>query len=44
MVTGTAFELLKVMQVERLLSHKQPTHEDVNLKMLWSEPLAEVVG
>lgn len=36
-VTGTAFELPMVIQVERLPSDKQPDSEDVDLEKLWSE-------
>lgn len=37
-VTGTAFELPMVIQVDRLPSAKQPASEDVDLEMLWSAP------
>ena len=37
-VTGTAFELPMVLQVDRLPSHKQPASEDVDLEQLWSTP------
>lgn len=37
-VTGTAFELPMVIQVDRLPSNKQPASEDVDLENLWSEP------
>lgn len=37
-VTGTAFELPMVIQVDRLPSHKQPASEDVDLERLWSSP------
>jgi DNA helicase HerA-like ATPase len=37
-VTGTAFELPMVIQVDRLPSHKQPASEDVDLERLWSTP------
>ncbi len=37
-VTGTAFELPMVLQVDRLPSHKQPASEDVNLEKFWSTP------
>lgn len=37
-VTGTAFELPMVIQVDRLPSHKQPASEDVDLEKLWSTP------
>lgn len=37
-VTGTAFELPMVIQVDRLPSNKQPASEDVDLEKLWSEP------
>lgn len=43
-VTGTAFELPMVIQVDRLPSHKQPASEDVNLERLWSEAPAEGAG
>ncbi|WP_431265795.1 ATP-binding protein [Roseateles chitinivorans] len=36
-VTGTAFELPMVIQVDRLPSDKQPASEDVDLEKLWSE-------
>ena len=35
-VTGTAFELPMVIQVDRLPSDKQPDSEDVDLDKLWS--------
>ena len=35
-VTGTAFELPMLIQVDRLPSHKQPASEDVDLERLWS--------
>lgn len=38
-VTGTAFELPMVIQVDRLPSHKQPASEDVDLERLWSTQL-----
>lgn len=37
-VTGTAFELPMVIQVDRLSNEKQPASEDVDLEVLWSEP------
>jgi DNA helicase HerA-like ATPase len=37
-VTGTAFELPMVIQVDRLPSKKQPASEDVDLEKLWSPP------
>lgn len=40
-VTGTAFELPMIIQVDRLTSSKQPASEDVDLEKLWSEPLAD---
>ena len=40
-VTGTAFELPMVIQVDHLPSNRQPASEDVNLEKLWSEPTAE---
>ena len=36
-VTGTAFELPMVIQVDKLPSDKQPASEDVDLDKLWSE-------
>ena len=36
-VTGTAFELPMVIQVDRLPSDKQPASEDVDLERLWSD-------
>lgn len=36
-VTGTAFELPVLIQVDRLLGNKQPASEDVDLERLWSE-------
>lgn len=36
-VTGTAFELPMIIQVDRLPSNKQPASEDVDLDYLWSE-------
>lgn len=36
-VTGTAFELPMVIQVDRLPSNKQPASEDVDLQTLWRE-------
>ncbi|WP_207286408.1 ATP-binding protein [Pseudomonas sp. FW300-N2A2] len=38
-VTGTAFELPMVIQVDRLPSNKQPASEDVDLDRLWSDVL-----
>jgi hypothetical protein len=38
-VTGTAFELPMVIQVDRLPSNKQPASEDVDLERLWGIPL-----
>jgi len=35
-VTGTAFELPMVIQVDRLPNNKQPASEDVDLERLWS--------
>lgn len=41
-VTGTAFELPMVIQVDRLPSSKQPASEDVDLEKLWSDvPVGE---
>lgn len=40
-VTGTAFELPMVIQVDRLPNDKQPASEDVDLEVLWSEPPGE---
>jgi uncharacterized protein len=39
-VTGTAFELPMVIQVDRLPNNKQPDSEDVDLERLWSPPPA----
>ncbi len=39
-VTGTAFELPMVIQIDRLLDGKQPASEDVDLDRLWSDDLA----
>lgn len=39
-VTGTAFDLPMVIQVDRLPSEKQPDSEDVDLDKLWSAPPA----
>src|SRR5690606_32732370 len=36
-VTGTAFDLPMVLQVDRLEKEKQPDSEDVDLERLWSE-------
>lgn len=36
-VTGTAFDLPMVIQVDRLPSDKQPASEDVDLEKLWGE-------
>lgn len=36
-VTGTAFELPMVIQVDRLPTDKQPASEDVDLEKLWSD-------
>lgn len=36
-VTGTAFELPMVIQVDRLPNDKQPASEDVDLEVLWSD-------
>ena len=35
-VTGTAFDLPMVIQVDRLPTNKQPASEDVDLEKLWS--------
>ena len=43
-VTGTAFDLPMVIQVDRLPSHKQPASEDVNLEELWSAPAADAAA
>ena len=40
-VTGTAFELPMVIQVDRLPNDKQPASEDVDLEVLWGEPPGE---
>lgn len=37
-VTGTAFDLPMVIQVERLSKEKQPDSEDVDLEKLWGAP------
>lgn len=37
-VTGTAFELPMVIQVDRLPRNQQPASEDVDLENLWSTP------
>jgi hypothetical protein len=37
-VTGTAFDLPLVIQVDRLSAEKQPASEDVNLEHLWRDP------
>ncbi|WP_312316400.1 ATP-binding protein [Stenotrophomonas sp.] len=42
-VTGTAFQLPMIIQVDRLPSEKQPASEDVDLERLWS-PAAAVDG
>jgi hypothetical protein len=34
-VTGTAFDLPMVLQIDRLATEKQPSSEDVNLEELW---------
>jgi uncharacterized protein len=39
-VTGTAFDLPMVIQVDRLPSNKQPASDDVDLELLWSGPAA----
>lgn len=39
-VTGTAFELPMVIQVDRLPSSKQPASEDVDLEKLWGDDLS----
>lgn len=39
-ITGTAFELPMVIQVDRLLDGKQPASEDVDLEKLWSADLS----
>lgn len=36
-VTGTAFDLPMVLQVDRLAREKQPSSEDVDLDILWKE-------
>ncbi len=38
-VTGTAFDLPMVIQVDRLPANKQPASEDVDLEKLWSDDL-----
>jgi DNA helicase HerA-like ATPase len=40
-VTGTAFELPMVIQVDRLPSTRQPASEDVDLEKLWGEEGAQ---
>ncbi len=40
-VTGTAFELPMVIQVDRLPNNKQPDSEDVDLERLWGEEPAQ---
>ncbi|GGC91957.1 ATP-binding protein [Halopseudomonas salina] len=40
-VTGTAFELPMVIQVDRLPGSKQPASEDVDLEKLWSNDVAD---
>ncbi len=37
-VTGTAFDLPIVLQIDRLEHAKQPDSEDVDLESLWSDP------
>jgi len=37
-VTGTAFDLPMVIQVDRLPSNKQPASDDVDLERLWRQP------
>ena len=37
-VTGTAFELPMVIQIDRLPNNKQPSSEDVDLERLWAAP------
>ncbi len=37
-VTGTAFDIPMVIQVDRLSSNRQPASEDVDLDKLWSAP------
>jgi hypothetical protein len=43
-VTGTAFELPMVIQIDRLPSNKQPASEDVDLEKLWSDDPAVEAG
>jgi hypothetical protein len=43
-VTGTAFELPMVIQIDRLPSNKQPSSEDVDLEKLWSDDPAVEAG
>jgi uncharacterized protein len=38
-VTGTAFDLPMVLQVDRLAREKQPSSEDVDLEVLWQEAM-----
>lgn len=40
-VTGTAFDLPMVLQIDPLEQTKQPDSEDVNLLELWAEPVGE---
>jgi uncharacterized protein len=40
-VTGTAFDLPMVLQVEPLAKQKQPDSEDVDLEALWGESVVE---
>ncbi|WP_369934843.1 ATP-binding protein [Xanthomonas tesorieronis] len=40
-VTGTAFELPMVIQIDRLPSNRQPASEDVDLEHLWASPREE---
>jgi len=42
-VTGTAFDLPMVIQVDRLSREKQPASEDVDLESLWGEADEHVV-
>ena len=41
-VTGTAFDLPMVIQVDRLPGNKQPASEDVDLEKLWSEQMPRI--
>ncbi|MFB1072177.1 ATP-binding protein, partial [Vibrio diabolicus] len=36
-ITGTAFDLPMLLQVDELEKEKQPDSEDVDLQVLWAE-------